>query len=201
VTEREGGPAAGPAKATAWTALVTTAFMSLVVTGAVGISQGIFAVYWVRDLGASRGSIMAAGVSASIIGGFMAVPMGSGSYYGNSVINRQDFTVRAFTGQESTQQGVCSFRGELYLAYHVAHEEKPPFDDHHRYSEDDLGVLAQMAEERSAALVTTEKDAARLSPEWRARVSVLPIRARFDDEAALDALLAPIQSRMTGAHG
>ena len=76
VTEREGGPAAGPAKATAWTALVTTAFMSLVVTGAVGISQGIFAVYWVRDLGASRGSIMAAGVSASIIGGFMAVPMG-----------------------------------------------------------------------------------------------------------------------------
>jgi beta-glucosidase len=39
---------------------------------------------------------------------------------------------RAFTGQESTQQGVCSFRGELYLAYHVAHEEKPPFDDHHR---------------------------------------------------------------------
>ena len=39
---------------------------------------------------------------------------------------------RAFTGQESTQQGVCSFRGELYLAYHVAHAEKPPFDDHHR---------------------------------------------------------------------
>jgi len=39
---------------------------------------------------------------------------------------------RAFTGQESTQQGVCSFRGQLYLAYHVAHEEKPPFDDHHR---------------------------------------------------------------------
>ncbi|MEA3181808.1 MAG: beta-glucosidase [Gammaproteobacteria bacterium] len=39
---------------------------------------------------------------------------------------------RAFTGEESTQQGVCSFRGDLYLAYHVAHEEKPPFDDHHR---------------------------------------------------------------------
>ena len=39
---------------------------------------------------------------------------------------------RAFTGQESTQQGICSFRGELYLAYHVAHDERPPFDDHHR---------------------------------------------------------------------
>jgi len=39
---------------------------------------------------------------------------------------------RAFTGQESTQQGVCSFNGELYLAYHVAHQEKPPFDNHHR---------------------------------------------------------------------
>lgn len=79
--------------------------------------------------------------------------------------------------------------------------ETVPFADHHPYTEADLGVLAQMAEERDAMLITTEKDAARLSPEWRARVAILPVAARFDDEAALEALLAPIRSRMNSAHG
>jgi tetraacyldisaccharide 4'-kinase len=80
-------------------------------------------------------------------------------------------------------------------------DDAVPFADHHPYSEDDLTLLAQLAEEREAQLITTEKDAARLSPEWRARIAVLPVTARFDDEAALDALLAPIQSRMKAAHG
>lgn len=79
--------------------------------------------------------------------------------------------------------------------------EAVPFADHQIYSKDDLNLLAQMAEERSAMLITTEKDAARLSPEWRARVAVLPVAARFDDEAALDGLLAPIRSRMNPPHG
>jgi tetraacyldisaccharide 4'-kinase len=75
-----------------------------------------------------------------------------------------------------------------------------PFPDHHAFSDDDLRLLTQMAEERGATLITTEKDAARLSPDWRARVAVLPVAARFADEAALDALLQPILSRMTAAH-
>jgi tetraacyldisaccharide 4'-kinase len=75
--------------------------------------------------------------------------------------------------------------------------EAVPFGDHHVYSEDDLGVLAQMAEERGASLITTEKDAARLSPDWRGRVAVLPVAARFEDEAQLDALLQPIRARMS----
>lgn len=79
--------------------------------------------------------------------------------------------------------------------------EAVPFGDHHVYSEEDLAMLARLAEEHEAMLITTEKDAARLSPEWRARVAVLPVTARFDDEAALDALLAPIRSRMNSAHG
>jgi len=80
-------------------------------------------------------------------------------------------------------------------------EDAIPFADHHLYSEDDLTMLAQLAEERGGQLITTEKDAARLSPEWRARVVVLPVTAKFDDDAALDALLAPIQSRMKATHG
>ena len=76
-----------------------------------------------------------------------------------------------------------------------------PYPDHHPYTEDDLNWLVQMADERGARLITTEKDAARLSPAWRERVAVLPVAARFADEAALDALLAPIQSKITAAHG
>ncbi|MEZ5958196.1 MAG: tetraacyldisaccharide 4'-kinase [Hyphomonadaceae bacterium] len=79
--------------------------------------------------------------------------------------------------------------------------ETVPYPDHHPFSKDDLAWLTQLAAERGAKLITTEKDAARLSPEWRERMAVLPVAARFADEAALDALLAPILSRITATHG
>ena len=79
--------------------------------------------------------------------------------------------------------------------------EGVPFADHHPYADDDLTLLADLAGEYGATLITTEKDAARLSPEWRTRVAVLPVVAEFADNAALDALLAPIVSRMTSTHG
>jgi tetraacyldisaccharide 4'-kinase len=75
-------------------------------------------------------------------------------------------------------------------------EDAIPYDDHHAYSDDNLDFLARLAHERGARLITTEKDAARLSPEWRARVATLPVVARFEDEGALAALLAPIRDRM-----
>jgi tetraacyldisaccharide 4'-kinase len=71
-----------------------------------------------------------------------------------------------------------------------------PFPDHHAYRDDDLELLAQLAEERGATLITTEKDAARLSPEWRGKVATLPVTAHFEDDAAFEALLAPIRARM-----
>jgi tetraacyldisaccharide 4'-kinase len=80
-------------------------------------------------------------------------------------------------------------------------DEAVPYGDHHAFSEDDLSFLTQLAQERGARLITTEKDAARLTPEWRQRVAVLPVTARFEDDAALDALLTPIRSRMSGLHG
>lgn len=79
--------------------------------------------------------------------------------------------------------------------------EAVPFADHHAFSPDDLRLLQQIAAERNARLITTEKDAARLAPEHRARVAVLPVTARFSDAARLDALLAPIRSRMNASHG
>jgi tetraacyldisaccharide 4'-kinase len=72
-----------------------------------------------------------------------------------------------------------------------------PFADHHPYTEDDFAALEQLAAEHGAKLITTEKDAARLTPTQRARVAVLPVIARFDDDAAFDALLEPIKQRMS----
>jgi len=64
-----------------------------------------------------------------------------------------------------------------------------PFPDHAPYRDADLAFLTARAETLGAGLVTTEKDWVRLSPEWRAKIAAWPVRARFDDEAALDTLL------------
>jgi len=65
-----------------------------------------------------------------------------------------------------------------------------PFPDHMAYGEGVLKLLAERAAQYGAGLVTTEKDWVRLPPAWRGRVTAWPVRARFEDEAALDALLA-----------
>lgn len=67
-----------------------------------------------------------------------------------------------------------------------------PFPDHAAYDEATLRRLADRAAVFGAGLVTTEKDWARLPPAWQARVTPWPVRAVFDDPAALDALLARI---------
>jgi tetraacyldisaccharide 4'-kinase len=64
------------------------------------------------------------------------------------------------------------------------------FPDHAAYDEATLRRLADRAKVFGAGLVTTEKDWMRLPPAWRARVTPWPVRAVFDDPAALDALLA-----------
>jgi tetraacyldisaccharide 4'-kinase len=65
------------------------------------------------------------------------------------------------------------------------------FPDHHSYREDELARLATEAEAAGARLITTAKDAVRLKPRWRARVEMLEIAVAWQDEAALDRLLAP----------
>ncbi|HEY8003574.1 MAG TPA: tetraacyldisaccharide 4'-kinase [Phenylobacterium sp.] len=63
------------------------------------------------------------------------------------------------------------------------------FPDHAAYDEATLKRLADRADQFGAGLVTTEKDWVRLPPAWQARVTPWPVRATFDDPAALDALL------------
>jgi tetraacyldisaccharide 4'-kinase len=68
-----------------------------------------------------------------------------------------------------------------------------PLPDHARLDERLMKVIARRAEVLGASLLTSEKDWVRLPPAWRSRVTTWPVEARFEDEAALDALLAPLQ--------
>ena len=69
-----------------------------------------------------------------------------------------------------------------------------PFPDHAPFTEADLAFLAGRAKTFGAGLVTTEKDWARLPPAWRERVTAWPVRARFEDEAAVARLLERIDA-------
>lgn len=66
------------------------------------------------------------------------------------------------------------------------------FADHEPFSPRLLARLDAEARHLGAQLVTTEKDAARLPPAFRARALVLPVRLVLADPAPLDAALSAI---------
>lgn len=66
------------------------------------------------------------------------------------------------------------------------------YGDHHVYSEGELKFLHELAKAHGARLITTTKDHVRLLQPEQKRVLAFPVAARFEDRAALEALLDAI---------
>jgi len=66
------------------------------------------------------------------------------------------------------------------------------FGDHHHYSESDVGRLLRSAESLDAVPVTTPKDYVRLDAAQASRVTRVGVSLAWEDEAALDAVLARV---------
>ena len=68
-------------------------------------------------------------------------------------------------------------------------EDTESFADHYFYQADDLAGLRARAQAKGVQLVTTEKDLVRIEPAQRTGIAALAVRARFENEAALQAIL------------
>ena len=66
------------------------------------------------------------------------------------------------------------------------------FADHAPLGGGALRKLARRAAAMNAGLITTEKDWVRLPLEWRSRIDVFRVRARFDDEPGVRAALSRV---------
>jgi tetraacyldisaccharide 4'-kinase len=67
------------------------------------------------------------------------------------------------------------------------------FADHHAYREHEILLLLDKASKLDAALVTTAKDRVRLPPHLQDLVEIVEVAVTWDDEAALEALLAGLE--------
>jgi tetraacyldisaccharide 4'-kinase len=63
------------------------------------------------------------------------------------------------------------------------------FADHHSFSQAELKKLKEEAEQKQAALITTEKDYVRLPDDFAVNVETLPVEILFEDQDALVSFL------------
>jgi tetraacyldisaccharide 4'-kinase len=70
--------------------------------------------------------------------------------------------------------------------------EAVPYPDHHMFEQSDLDYLMKLVTERGARLITTDKDHVRLPANMKQTVLRASVEAKFEDEAAFNALLSRI---------
>ncbi len=63
------------------------------------------------------------------------------------------------------------------------------FPDHHTYTHAEINALIKEAEDKSAQLITTEKDHVRLPEMFKEKITTLPISLNFKDDNALSTFL------------
>ena len=70
--------------------------------------------------------------------------------------------------------------------------EAMAYPDHHPFPESEIMFICEVAQERGAIPVCTEKDYMRLPPDARLMVTPVPVTLEWRDPDALDRLLAPV---------
>ena len=70
------------------------------------------------------------------------------------------------------------------------------FAEHHAYRPHELAKLVARAQALGATLVTTEKDAVRLSPDQLSEIQVLAVNLAWRDPAAIDGLFEPLLDKV-----
>lgn len=93
--------------------------------------------------------------------------------------------VLAFAGIGAPEKFYATLRG---IGAQVAATRA--FADHHLYSSGEIEAILREARMARLMPVTTEKDAMRIPAALLREISVLPVALRFDDEAAVAAMLA-----------
>ncbi len=103
--------------------------------------------------------------------------------------------VVAFAGIGNPQKFFATLRdiGCTVVAMHA-------FADHHVYRAREIAGIVRQAEAARAIPVTTAKDFVRLEPTIRVGIEIVPVGLAWDDEAALDCVLAPAVSQGCDAH-
>ena len=70
--------------------------------------------------------------------------------------------------------------------------EAMAYPDHYAFPETEIMFICELAQERGAIPVCTEKDYMRLPPDARLMVTPVPVDLEWRDPDALDRLLAPV---------
>jgi tetraacyldisaccharide 4'-kinase len=119
------------------------------------------------------------GTGRPVLGADLAPEGGAGSLKGRRLV--------AFAGIGRPEKFFASLRDQgAELA------ETHGFGDHHAYRPGEVAKLVARAQALGAALVTTEKDAVRLSPDQLSEIQVLAVNLVWRDPTAIDGLLEPL---------